>query len=172
MPSMHPASHGLLVLLAVLACSGGAFALPSSPPPATRPQSAAANPLRRPTSWSEAWAVLVPYRLTPTTAAAPCGTGPTTAAACGVRRRVLAGVMPAVRSTTAASQLNRHLPCLVRAGGKHKVAMVAMEEQIQSAVQNNSSGKHGSCLRPSGWPQLGQKRQRRQQQSHSSLCLL
>lgn len=83
-----------------------------------------------------------------------------------------AGVMPAVRSTTAASQLNRHLPCLVRAGGKHKVAMVAMEEHIQSAVQNNSSGKHGSCLRPSGWPQLGQKRQRRQQQSHSSLCLL
>ena len=93
MPLRNPRQTALAVLLAwaALACTGGALALPGSPPPATRPQSAAnsgPDPLRRPTSWSEAWAALAPYQLSATTAAAPCGTGPTTAATCWVRGKI------------------------------------------------------------------------------------
>lgn len=46
---------------------------------------AAPHPLGQFRSWDEAWAALSPYGLTPKNASAPCGSGPTAAAACGVR---------------------------------------------------------------------------------------
>ena len=90
MPLASPKSSravalALLLAAAILACAGAV------PPPAVQPQAAASSgpdPLRRPTSWDEAWAALAPYRLSPAAAsAAPCSAGPTVAAACGVRGR-------------------------------------------------------------------------------------
>lgn len=71
----------LAAALAVVAALVLASARPdvgATPSTARRP-----DPLGRFRSWEEAWAALSPF-IRPTTNSALCGSGPTTAAACGV----------------------------------------------------------------------------------------
>ena len=76
----------LLTVLLPLRTNAAASRTPSASAAAATP-----SPLRRFKSWEEAWAALSPYGVTPKNGSAPCGSGPSAAAACGVSSGLAGG---------------------------------------------------------------------------------